>query len=116
MHDTLDLTHLKIFNLWTQDAGQIEVSDKRENALHLQQVAADVIIANRTLDAFAGEGVVPMSKEEIEASVLAAKQVAAVLLPEWDTPGAQDGQDVSCLLYTSPSPRDQRGSRMPSSA
>ena len=24
--------------------------------------------------------------------------------------------NVSCLLYTSPSPRDQRGSRMPSSA
>ena len=24
--------------------------------------------------------------------------------------------DYSCLLYTSPSPRDQRGSRMPSSA
>ena len=26
------------------------------------------------------------------------------------------GKDVTCLLYTSPSPRDQRGSRMPSSA
>ena len=26
------------------------------------------------------------------------------------------GQETSCLLYTSPSPRDQRGSRMPSSA
>ena len=26
------------------------------------------------------------------------------------------GIDLSCLLYTSPSPRDQRGSRMPSSA
>ena len=25
-------------------------------------------------------------------------------------------QDTGCLLYTSPSPRDQRGSRMPSSA
>ena len=25
-------------------------------------------------------------------------------------------QDHNCLLYTSPSPRDQRGSRMPSSA
>ena len=25
-------------------------------------------------------------------------------------------QDDDCLLYTSPSPRDQRGSRMPSSA
>ena len=24
--------------------------------------------------------------------------------------------DIICLLYTSPSPRDQRGSRMPSSA
>ena len=28
-------------------------------------------------------------------------------------PGAED---LTCLLYTSPSPRDQRGSRMPSSA
>ena len=27
-----------------------------------------------------------------------------------------DGQPTNCLLYTSPSPRDQRGSRMPSSA
>ena len=26
------------------------------------------------------------------------------------------GNDKTCLLYTSPSPRDQRGSRMPSSA
>ena len=26
------------------------------------------------------------------------------------------GRDTDCLLYTSPSPRDQRGSRMPSSA
>ena len=25
-------------------------------------------------------------------------------------------EDMGCLLYTSPSPRDQRGSRMPSSA
>ena len=27
-----------------------------------------------------------------------------------------EGQYIACLLYTSPSPRDQRGSRMPSSA
>ena len=27
-----------------------------------------------------------------------------------------DGESKTCLLYTSPSPRDQRGSRMPSSA
>ena len=30
--------------------------------------------------------------------------------------GAARGKDGFCLLYTSPSPRDQRGSRMPSSA
>ena len=35
---------------------------------------------------------------------------ALTLLP------AEIGQLTSCLLYTSPSPRDQRGSRMPSSA
>ena len=28
----------------------------------------------------------------------------------------QQAQNTACLLYTSPSPRDQRGSRMPSSA
>ena len=28
----------------------------------------------------------------------------------------EEEQDVGCLLYTSPSPRDQRGTRMPSSA
>ena len=38
-----------------------------------------------------------------------------------DNPKAQMGEiwrllGVPCLLYTSPSPRDQRGSRMPSSA
>ena len=33
-----------------------------------------------------------------------------------DAANYQDGDFISCLLYTSPSPRDQRGSRMPSSA
>ena len=45
-----------------------------------------------------------------------------VLVPKWDksvlfTPaGMNQFKDHFCLLYTSPSPRDQRGSRMPSSA
>ena len=30
--------------------------------------------------------------------------------------GGEDAKVKTCLLYTSPSPRDQRGSRMPSSA
>ena len=32
------------------------------------------------------------------------------------TDGNYSGLNYLCLLYTSPSPRDQRGSRMPSSA
>ena len=31
-------------------------------------------------------------------------------------PSISVGYEIGCLLYTSPSPRDQRGSRMPSSA
>ena len=34
-----------------------------------------------------------------------------------ENPNLTEGEGVTaCLLYTSPSPRDQRGSRMPSSA
>ena len=37
------------------------------------------------------------------------------LPPMWEV-GRASGGNKTCLLYTSPSPRDQRGSRMPSSA
>ena len=33
-----------------------------------------------------------------------------------NSPSSPNGNGNACLLYTSPSPRDQRGSRMPSSA
>ena len=44
---------------------------------------------------------------------------AEVIIPkgsEWRYLDTGIAQDKTCLLYTSPSPRDQRGSRMPSSA
>ena len=38
-------------------------------------------------------------------------------IPEWMVPFAKEYEDLKyCLLYTSPSPRDKRQSRMPSSA
>ena len=40
---------------------------------------------------------------------------ALALLSPWTDPGAS-GDTYTCLLYTSPSPRDTRESRMPSSA
>ena len=39
-----------------------------------------------------------------------------VMIVPGRSPGARTAVVVACLLYTSPSPRDQRGSRMPSSA
>ena len=42
---------------------------------------------------------------------------AALLIAQTLSAAAQSRPDTfACLLYTSPSPRDQRGARMPSSA
>ena len=49
----------------------------------------------------------PYEKVYIVRSLVATREIGFL-------PGDHD--DKSCLLYTSPSPRDQRGSRMPSSA
>ena len=51
-------------------------------------------------------GSVTISGTVAEDSVLTAANTLA----------DDDGMGTVCLLYTSPSPRDQRGSRMPSSA
>ena len=47
----------------------------------------------------------PMAQEDIVAMIKAALPDAEVEMT-----------DLACLLYTSPSPRDKRQSRMPSSA
>ena len=44
--------------------------------------------------------------------VLREKELGSARFVEF----SPDGKHIACLLYTSPSPRDQRGSRMPSSA
>ena len=52
--------------------------------------------------------------------VLRGKTCSLTLLIEIDNDeyfiDIVSGEIINCLLYTSPSPRDQRGSRMPSSA
>ena len=48
------------------------------------------------------------------AEIVAALGPDQALAPE--TVRALGARTVRCLLYTSPSPRDQRGARMPSSA
>ena len=50
-----------------------------------------------------------MSDDELEKLAAAMKNISP------SKAARERGMDA-CLLYTSPSPRDQRGSRMPSSA
>ena len=55
-----------------------------------------------------------------DTMVLATAVASKTLKPDTDflplTVNYQEKAYSACLLYTSPSPRDQRGSRMPSSA
>ena len=43
-------------------------------------------------------------------------QIGTLLITQYLGTALFSGKPTVCLLYTSPSPRDQRGSRMPSSA
>ena len=54
-------------------------------------------------------------EKTIQSKELLGQNIVLYFYPRDNTPGCTtEAQD--CLLYTSPSPRDQRGSRMPSSA
>ena len=58
----------------------------------------------------------PISYREVVMKDLKTKKLLAKALTEWCLLDPLTFKPISCLLYTSPSPRDQRGSRMPSSA
>src|SRR5678809_23062 len=59
-----------------------------------------------------------LSHQECEAIMVSAKRVAQALVKTYQPLGLltfQNNGVFSCLLYTSPSPRDRQKSRMPSS-
>ena len=63
------------------------------------------------------------SRTDAATSLRLLSEVAAARVADLEQYNDDDGLTTesdddanSCLLYTSPSPRDQRGSRMPSSA
>ena len=66
---------------------------------------------SRVLDVGCGGGILAESMATSGATVLGIDLADAPL-----SDARLHALDVGCLLYTSPSPRDQRGSRMPSSA
>ena len=89
-------------------ADVVTLNEARERALEYRRMAK--------------QGLNPRynASREIPTFEEVAKQVHIDRLPTWKNP--KHGQQwlntlkEYCLLYTSPSPRDQRGSRMPSSA
>ena len=54
--------------------------------------------------------------QEINIQYLTVEHLFLMILNDYDVKDFIEAQNVSCLLYTSPSPRDKRQSRMPSSA
>ena len=72
---------------------------------------AQVIQAGLTPVLCLGESLA--EREAGQTELVVARQLNAVIE---SNPDVDWGDVVLCLLYTSPSPRDQRGSRMPSSA
>ena len=57
------------------------------------------------------------SMELLGEELMNGHRINPNLYVEYDVKrGLRDSAGKGCLLYTSPSPRDQRGSRMPSSA
>ena len=68
------------------------------------------IIVSGHVDAIVGVACLNVLEKAIDKILLAGIPCMAVPLL------SSDCRNTSCLLYTSPSPRDQRGSRMPSSA
>ena len=64
------------------------------------------------------------AKSQLKQAQIAFKSTSALIEGKFASPDElktreavmEGAQALVCLLYTSPSPRDQRGSRMPSSA
>ena len=70
------------------------------------------------IDDIPGDVQIQIDRQEFTEDKLIKQQMDDVIEVDEDGPDDDDNApDVTiCLLYTSPSPRDQRGSRMPSSA
>ena len=116
---------IEVFNQGTLDAYDIDVADYVPTGLGAVTLVGGQtgVSANGlngyTVD-FVGAGL--STTFEVEATIAMNFQGNSLvnnaeITGGSDVDGGADATDAdSCLLYTSPSPRDQRGSRMPSSA
>ena len=86
---------------------------RRPRTQHKAQLTGDARVAGGIV----GLALVAANRIFLAGELAFGDQSRADLLAVAATMGLiLDGLSQVCLLYTSPSPRDQRGSRMPSSA
>ena len=102
----------------TVNTGRIEETKQSDlkSILRIMDVASEL---RRQRELAEGELNIETEKEKIREKIRQTAELTGEDLTEEEINVAiknfYDGL-YSCLLYTSPSPRDQRGSRMPSSA
>ena len=99
---------------YTQEAleASVKLSARYLSDRYLPDKAIDVLDEAGSR-ARIGQMTRPPNLKELEAKIveIQADKVAAI-----NDQNFEQAASMRCLLYTSPSPRDQRGSRMPSSA
>ena len=94
---------------------KIEKVDKLKKSLDLKTLD-ELINKNNSYINFKEkiENNIKNNKTSIIAEIKKASPSAGIIIDDYNP--VDIAQIYFCLLYTSPSPRDQRGSRMPSSA
>ena len=75
-----------------------------------------IVLSLIAAPAFASDQAVSKTREQVLAELAQAQQNGEMLAAGDSGMTLKQINPGACLLYTSPSPRDQRGSRMPSSA
>ena len=98
-----------------------EEEDEDQEFIRINKRNDGTIIDNKTgLQWKADDSYMDLDKwvtwEEARTYIIEVNRQRFAGYEDWRMPTRKEAQSIYCLLYTSPSPRDQRGSRMPSSA
>ena len=108
-----DIVQLSEFRLYNQDGTEIAISDA-DNPGGDSPSGED---ADKAIDGWMGTKWLDFNEGNLVFTL--ASPTSAVGSYDWATANDETGRDPTrwtCLLYTSPSPRDRTRSRMPSSA
>ena len=85
-----------------------------DDRINAAEAASDITVSGTSLGLLDGETVL-VSLNGVDYIATVNSDIWSLTVPASDVAALTDGDQV-CLLYTSPSPRDKRQSRMPSSA